>query len=88
MARVDTSVEVTTDMTIVPEPPTILVDATLKKMMDVPVGMVAAVFPPLRVGVTSKTIVEVPAGDTFVNADITILVTVSVEGKTTCLPTS
>jgi hypothetical protein len=60
MARVDASVEVTTDVTIVSTPPTILVDTTLEKMMDVPVGMVMAVFPPLRVGFTSKAIAESP----------------------------
>lgn len=69
--RVDTSVEVITDVTVVPEPPTV------EKMVDAPAAMVIVVSPPFRVDVTVETIVEVPAGTTVVDVEVTTLVTVS-----------
>jgi hypothetical protein len=74
---VDSLVEVITDVTVVPEPPTVFVETTVEKMVDVPAGTVTVVFPPARVDVTVETIVEVPAASVFVNVEVTTLVTVS-----------
>lgn len=74
---VDTLVEVITDVTVVPEPPTVFVETTVEKMVDVPAGTVTVVFPPARVDVTVETIVEVPAASIFVNVEVMTLVTVS-----------
>jgi hypothetical protein len=74
---VDTLVEVITDVTVVPEPPTVFVETTVEKMVDVPAGTVTVAFPPARLDVTVEMIVEVPAASIFVNVEVTTLVTVS-----------
>lgn len=75
--RVANTVEVVIDVTVVPEPPTVLVETRVEKMVAVPAGMVMVVCPPPTVDTTVETTVEVPDGTIFVDVDVTTLVTVS-----------
>jgi hypothetical protein len=65
-------------LTVVSDPPTVLVDITVETTVEVPAGIVwiMVVSPPCKVEATVEMMVEVPAGTVSVSIEVMMLVMV------------